>query len=130
MERLTERTSIGEAIPRLDVKNNGHAKCMEKLAEYEDLEEQGLLVKLPCKVGDTLYVIDTDEKINNTEIIPYTIDNIVILNTGEVLFKYDNYDGVICYLENVITDKPYWDYYRVFLTKSEAEQALKRMRGA
>ena len=28
-----------------------------KLAEYENLEEQGLLVKLPCKVGDTVYVI-------------------------------------------------------------------------
>ena len=27
----------------------------EKLAEYEDLEEQGLLLKLPCKVGDTIY---------------------------------------------------------------------------
>ena len=26
-----------------------------KLKEYEDLEEQGLLVKLPCKVGDTVY---------------------------------------------------------------------------
>lgn len=29
----------------------------EKLREYEDLEEQGLLVKLPCKVGDTIYYI-------------------------------------------------------------------------
>ena len=27
----------------------------KKLAEYEDLEEQGLLIKLPCKVGSTLY---------------------------------------------------------------------------
>lgn len=28
---------------------------IDKLAEYEDLEEQGRLIKLPCKVGDTLY---------------------------------------------------------------------------
>ena len=27
----------------------------EKLREYEDLEEQGLLLRLPCKVGDTVY---------------------------------------------------------------------------
>lgn len=27
-----------------------------KLKEYEDLEEQGLLLKLPCKVGDTVYL--------------------------------------------------------------------------
>ena len=29
--------------------------AVEKLAEYEDLEEQGLLLRLPCKVGDTVY---------------------------------------------------------------------------
>lgn len=32
-------------------------KCLKKLADYEDLEEQGLLVRLPCKVGDTVYDI-------------------------------------------------------------------------
>lgn len=31
-------------------------KALEKLADYEDLEEQGLLVRLPCKVGDIVYV--------------------------------------------------------------------------
>lgn len=29
---------------------------LEALGKYEDLEEQGLLMKLPCKVGDTVYV--------------------------------------------------------------------------
>ena len=29
----------------------------EKLAAYEDAEEQGLLVILPCKVGDTVYKV-------------------------------------------------------------------------
>ena len=29
----------------------------KKLAEYEQLEEQGLLVRLPCKVGDDVYII-------------------------------------------------------------------------
>lgn len=28
---------------------------MKRLAEYEDAEEQGLLLRLPCKVGDTVY---------------------------------------------------------------------------
>lgn len=31
-------------------------KAFEKLAEYEDLEEQNRLLKLPCAVGDTVYV--------------------------------------------------------------------------
>lgn len=30
-----------------------------KLAEYEDLEEQELLIKLPCKIGTMVYMIDT-----------------------------------------------------------------------
>ena len=57
MERLTERTGEGQAIPRMDLKNNGHQKCMERLAEYEDLEEQGKLLKLPCAVGDMIYKV-------------------------------------------------------------------------
>lgn len=32
-------------------------KMYKKLAEYEDTEEHGLLLRLPCKVGDTVYVI-------------------------------------------------------------------------
>ena len=59
MERLTEWIDDGDrqAIPKTDIRNNGHNKCCNKLAEYEDLEEQGLLVRLPCKVGDTMYDI-------------------------------------------------------------------------
>ena len=33
----------------------------DKLADYEVAEEQGLLVRLPCKVGDMLYEIDLPE---------------------------------------------------------------------
>ena len=32
------------------------AKWLKELKSYKDAEEQGLLVKLPCKVGDTVYV--------------------------------------------------------------------------
>lgn len=32
--------------------------AIDKLAAYEDAEEQGLLVILPCKVGDTVYRIE------------------------------------------------------------------------
>lgn len=31
--------------------------AFSKLAEYEDLEEQGRLLRLPCKVGDFVYTI-------------------------------------------------------------------------
>ena len=44
---------------------NRKEELVEKLAEYEDLEEQGKLLKLPCAVRDRIYRIDTDEKIEN-----------------------------------------------------------------
>ena len=31
--------------------------CIEKLADYENAEEDGLLVRLPCKVGTTVHQI-------------------------------------------------------------------------
>lgn len=33
------------------------AEWLEELKSYKDLEDQGLLVRLPCKVGDTMYDI-------------------------------------------------------------------------
>ena len=32
------------------------AECLRKLKDYEDLEEQGRLIKLPCKVGDKIFL--------------------------------------------------------------------------
>ena len=39
------------------------AEYLRKLKDYEDLEEQGRLIKLPCKVGDTVYLIKNNETI-------------------------------------------------------------------
>lgn len=180
MERLTERTSDGEVIPRMDLRNNGHKKCMKHLAEYEDLEErlekiygkcdemlkiivsylekhnglskpsykailltdedaekweewkrleeQGKLLILPVAAGDRIYRINTFEWDDDEGIEICEIDNIVMSSDGAILFKYDAYDGVICELENIVTEKPYLDYYRVFLTQEQAESALLEMK--
>lgn len=48
MNRLTEWIGEGEdrhAIPRMDLRKNGHQACCNKLAEYEDLEETGMILK-------------------------------------------------------------------------------------
>ena len=53
MDRLTEWIGEGEdrhAIPRMDLRKNGHQACCNKLAEYEDLEETGMISKwIPVK---------------------------------------------------------------------------------
>ena len=67
MERLTNIGSNGEIwitdndeTRRLGRKESAY----KKLAEYEDLEEQGLLLRLPCEVGDTVYAICTCEAVD------------------------------------------------------------------
>ena len=66
MERLTKRLNNGKELC-IDVCGeqcvDGYTWCpkckpfsdvMKKLAEYEDAEEQGLLLRLPCRLGDII----------------------------------------------------------------------------
>ena len=58
MERLTERYDItpdGESD--VWVKQHDYISAARKLCDYEDLEEQGLLVRLPCPIGTTVWDI-------------------------------------------------------------------------
>ena len=62
MGRLTKTYSDGTHAAADDLpcgENSYDYKDMliEKLGKYEDAEEGGLLVKLPCKVGDTVFII-------------------------------------------------------------------------
>ena len=52
MERVTEWSSSGHAAIV-----NHHVNYIDRLAYYEDLEEQGRLIILPCKIGYTVYRI-------------------------------------------------------------------------
>ena len=36
------------------------AEWLKELQHYKDLEEQGLLLELPCKVGDTVWLVEKD----------------------------------------------------------------------
>lgn len=52
MQRFTKRYADGY------VYNTGYTMqdVLRKLAEYEDAEEQGLLLMLPCKLNESVYV--------------------------------------------------------------------------
>lgn len=65
MERLTQKSDKmiwlkdqGLKIEPCEMNSHHCRMILEKLADYEDLEEQGLLVRLPCKVGDILFRIN------------------------------------------------------------------------
>lgn len=74
MERLTTRNIAGVAVYKYPFEcercgetiyrlpDYGNGSPTEKLADYEDAEEQGLLLRLPCKVGTIVYQIE-----NNTD---------------------------------------------------------------
>ena len=121
MERLTERTADGILVKenhgenglrtfyqRYEEKpNDKYTNCdggycaIEKLAAYEDAEEQGLLLRLPCKVGDTVYLVKNDGKI--------------VARVADMMFI-----GVL-----------WEEFGKtVFLTRTEAEAKLKEMEGA
>ena len=98
--------------------NSHHCRMiLEKLADYEDLEEQGLLVRLPCKVGDTVYRVNAGAK---QPIIPMTVSEIHFLcykNERAVRFDAIGKEdmGESCYrLEDIGRI--------VFLTHEEAEK--------
>jgi hypothetical protein len=58
MERLTERYDItpdGESD--VWVKQHDYISAARKLCDYEDSEEQGLLVRLPVSIGTKVYMI-------------------------------------------------------------------------
>lgn len=63
MERLTKRDSFDGKIELTRETWEPIApydeviEALGKLADYEDAEEQGRIVRLPCKVGDTVYVV-------------------------------------------------------------------------
>lgn len=95
----------------------------EKLTEYEDLEQQGKLPKLPCAVGDTVHVIlprdshITKAQINKIEVKP-TIYGKMCYFIEPVSYRGHLYR----YFEN--------DFGKtVFLTIEAAEAALKELEG-
>ena len=76
MGRITKRDKEGVAfwngtngLSYSDNKGNIYGEAISKLADYEDAEEQGLLLRLPCKIGDRVYWIDDyeiyDDRTNN-----------------------------------------------------------------
>ena len=89
-------------------------QAIQKLAEYEDLEEQGLLLRLPCPIDTTVYDItwwdDVQEKVK--------VD-------GKTFYRTVHKHKVSKSKFSLID---IYDFGKtVFLTKAEAEQKLKEM---
>lgn len=124
--------------------------AIQKLAAYEDLEEQGLLLKLLCKVGDTVFV---DSKTIPTKNMEFEeVEEVPLFFEAKVVSFRQNCNGNYIKLKvkakwlhewvdpDCGPDSAYFEtekYFAyplsaigktVFLTKEQAWEALKKMR--
>lgn len=120
MDRLTQRKDGAVIFPSelvgvtVTPDNGTLFRILTKLAAYEDAEESGGLVRLPVNVGDTIYSVYNAEihetKIKTVELSEYGIE-----------FR-DGFMGDWCFHADQIGEN-------IFLTRDEAEAAMKRMGG-
>lgn len=108
--RFTSKYSDGTPfIPHNIQIKYGNLAIAKKLAEYEDLEEQDLIIKMPCKVGTELYFIKGQKVCKDVTI--KVIQNI----KGYFGFAMKNYPEIYWYEIGT----------KVFLTEQEANDLLK-----
>ena len=147
MERLTVRVKEGNRKDECFIPGNKNAikkveyicegerweseeykgKSVDKLAEYEDLEEQNELLKLPCAVGDIIWDIDFGRPCGY-EVTGFSFGSLNDDDWEEekvldkVVVYYTNSNGSITgtFAVSEIGKS-------VFLIKEEAEAALKEM---
>ena len=143
MERLTYRDKKGEAhLHCYQMCADSHEDCntayevdrcqryvaFRKLADFEDAEEQGLLLWLPCKVGDTVYCIFiryTKCASNNKEFDEYDCQG---CQQDECDSKIEHYiqDMRAFSLDWIVTNLKNFGK-TIFLTSEEAEAKLKEL---
>lgn len=111
MSRLTKRNADGTAwynhTAEREVKNGD---ILEKLAHYEDLEEAGRSITLPCNIGDTMW-------------------RVVEMSTGKTPTAIKKFVRIVTLTENNAFDISRKFGKTVFLTKAEAEQKLAELKG-
>lgn len=127
MERLTKSYSDGThgAADTLPCGENSHEYkrlLLEALGNYEDLEAHGNLVKLPCNVGDSVYLLKGDR------IMEIDVYEIHIWLSKRIIFKtikpFDTPNGCLAYTCEFSSDDI---GETVFLTREEAEAKLKEL---
>lgn len=136
MERLTYKkgnhyyTKDKCIVEIRSISDNDHLEvlfnCLDKLGVYEDAEEQGLLLRPKCRLGDVVYAlwsIPTESKY-----VVYSAE------VKEINLSSTNARKMIMYkFEPIAFRGRYIKYYDddfgefVFMSQEEAEQALKQM---
>lgn len=99
---------------RVKIKDTDTLAVAKKLKEYEDMEEQDRLLKLPCKVGEIVYYINPNKNTIN-ELVVYSFDIRPLQH-----FACDYMGARLNFNQFGKT---------VFLTKEEAKAAMDKLKG-
>ena len=123
MERLTVDEMLGCLGEYADHESAKQLIAqLEELKQYKDADEQGLLLRLPCNVGDTVYCIE------DKQVWCCTIKKISI--------SKDNGTWIEISFPEKMPSIASMEFYpsdigkTVFLIEEEAEAKLKEMRNA
>lgn len=125
LEELKSYKDIGTLKELKELKENGTFTGLEltklaimqkELKEYKDLEDQGLLVRLPCKIGDDLYCIVNGE-VKKLKVHSFGVPDFEIT---DIEFKYVDGFKIVRFVGEVGKT--------VFLTREEAEKKLEEMK--
>lgn len=121
----------GGHIDLLNEIANRLANYEQRLKLFEDLEEQGLLPKLPCSIGSDVYFIPSKVTFDLNKLNEHEEGNrIYHQKVAKIVFTKNGW-----YLEcdkdleygtgHILVDKLYKETW--FLTQNEAEETLKKM---
>lgn len=98
--------------------NEQIAKWLEELKEYKALEAEGKLIKLSCKVGDTIWYVEEDD---DDYPIKLEIDTISRNDNDTWYYAYDDDSNKYGFIDSDFGET-------VFFSKEEAEMKLKEIR--
>ena len=93
-----------KALDEIKIEGKTLREWIDEVLEYYDKKQEGKLIELPCKPGDTVYLLVTDI-VGLSYISPHKVKNIIFC--VEIIPKVGK---------------------TVFLTKQEARKALEKMK--
>lgn len=96
--------------------HNQLSEWLEELKSFKEAEKQGLLVRLPCKVGEKLWCI-VNSTIRDLRVHHFDMP---AFGTTDIVFRYADGFKLECFVGEIGKT--------VFLTREEAENKLEEMK--
>lgn len=124
-ERLKQYEDTGLEPEEIKKHEAAYNECLtrtygpfkQKISQWLQAEQDGRLVVLPCKVGDTVYIPDLEKKIP----VKVRVQGISISVSGRTILRFGGYPAESAWGYGCGKD---W-----FLTREEAEAALAQKGG-